>query len=314
MPLRAVPDVLAWIGRQGTRAVALSIFLGLALPPLAAFLKPAVTALVFLLLALAFVRVESENLWGHLRRPGRLIAATAWIMVGIPVATGALCLASGVSRSDLFPGLMLQAVAPPVMATPAFVALLGLDVGLALALVIGCTVITPVTAPLLVYAFAGDTMTMPVAALALWLFALLAGAAVIAALVRKLGGPAWVVRREGQINGANVIVLCAFATSLMDGVSARIISDPLLMFGLFAITFALVFALLPLTMLGFLTTGTSSAFVIAMSAAFRNMGLMLAATAGTASDITWIYFAIVQFPIYLMPHLLRPIARRIARR
>jgi BASS family bile acid:Na+ symporter len=49
---------LAWIGRQGTRAVALSVFAGLALPWLAAAAKPAFTPSLFVLLCLAFLRAH----------------------------------------------------------------------------------------------------------------------------------------------------------------------------------------------------------------------------------------------------------------
>jgi hypothetical protein len=29
-------------------------------------------------------------------------------------------------------------------------------------------------------------------------------------------------------------------------------------------------------------------------------------------DLAWFYFAMAQFPIYLLPHLLKPLAKRIA--
>jgi BASS family bile acid:Na+ symporter len=41
------------------------------------------------------------------------------------------------------------------------------------------------------------------------------------------------------------------------------------------------------------------------------MGLMLAATAGAVPDLTWLYFALAQFPIYLLPQLLKPLAQRL---
>jgi BASS family bile acid:Na+ symporter len=45
----------------------------------------------------------------------------------------------------------------------------------------------------------------------------------------------------------------------------------------------------------------------------RNLGLMLAATAGALPPATWLYFAMTQFPIHLAPYLLTPIARRLAK-
>jgi hypothetical protein len=43
------------------------------------------------------------------------------------------------------------------------------------------------------------------------------------------------------------------------------------------------------------------------------MGLMLAATSRDLPDLVWLYFAFCQFPIYLLPQLLKPLARRITR-
>ena len=41
------------------------------------------------------------------------------------------------------------------------------------------------------------------------------------------------------------------------------------------------------------------------AAGHRNVGLMAAAQSGSLPDLTWLYFALVQLPIYLMPLLLR---------
>ena len=43
----------------------------------------------------------------------------------------------------------------------------------------------------------------------------------------------------------------------------------------------------------------------------RDIGLMLAATGFAVPDVAWLYFALAQFPIYLLPHLLKPLARRL---
>ena len=46
LPVRA----LAWLGGQGTRAIAALVFIGIAVPPLGEWLKPFVTEAIFLLL------------------------------------------------------------------------------------------------------------------------------------------------------------------------------------------------------------------------------------------------------------------------
>jgi BASS family bile acid:Na+ symporter len=66
------------------------------------------------------------------------------------------------------------------------------------------------------------------------------------------------------------------------------------------------------TALVFARAGRQRALALALSAANRNMGLMLAATGGTLPPLTWLYMGLAQFPIYLMPQLLLPLARRLS--
>ena len=54
MPVRA----LAWLGRQGTRAIAVLLFLGILVPPIGDALKPFVAEAVFILLCISFMRTD----------------------------------------------------------------------------------------------------------------------------------------------------------------------------------------------------------------------------------------------------------------
>ena len=130
---------LAWLGRHGTNAVAISILLGIALPPLGALIRPFFPETVFLLLCLAFLRVDPGALRAQFARPWLLIAAAVWTMLIVPVLVGL-----GLNALDLFdrsPGLllalMLNVVAPPIFASPALAALMGLNAAVTLALLAG---------------------------------------------------------------------------------------------------------------------------------------------------------------------------------
>src|ERR1700694_5326464 len=76
--LSAPAAALACIGRQGPRALAAGVLSALALPALDALLRPFVTEAIFALLCVAFLRVDIATLRGHIRKPGLVIAATAW--------------------------------------------------------------------------------------------------------------------------------------------------------------------------------------------------------------------------------------------
>jgi len=304
---------LSWLGRQGTRAVAALVAIGIALPSIGAILKPYVTEAVFVLLCIAFLRLDAAAFKTCLRRPAIVLAATAWTSVAIPVLFGASCLAFGLNKQapDLFLGLMLQAVASPMMAAPALAALMGLDATLVLVALIASTALVPLTAPLFALVFVGRSLSIPPLILAIKLFVILAGAALVGLIVRRALGIAAIERHKERIDGLNILVLFVFVAAVMESVGARFLATPLLTTGLAALAFVVFSAVLLLTTLLFLSAGRARALALGFMASQRNMGLMLAATGGALPDLTWLYFALSQFPIYLSPQLLQPLARRI---
>ena len=314
MPVLSAPSAaLGWLGRQGSRAIAAVVFIAIAVPALDALIKPFVTETVFALLCLAFLRVDAAALSAHARRPGLVLAATAWTSLAVPTLFGAGCLLTHVdSRSPaLFLGLMLQAVASPMMASPAFAAVMGLDATLVLTTLVTSTALTPISAPLLAYAFIGPALTLSPTALGLKLLAILAGSLVVALIIRRFAGPAAIRRYSDQIDGLNILLVFVFVAAVMENVGRQFLAAPLAMIELTALAFAVTIALLGLTALVFAAAGRERAFVLGLMASQRNMGLMLAATGGALPDLTWLYFALAQFPVYLSPLLLGWLARRM---
>lgn len=313
MPLTALAAALTWLGRQGTRAVAASIFIGIMVPPLAALLKPIFAYALFVLLCLAFLRVDPVEVRAHFARPVIVGAAAAWMMLVTPLMIGLSLIALGIA--DRLPGLyiamILQAAAPPVISAPTLAALMGLDAALSLATLVVCTALTPLTAPIFAAIFVGPGMAISPVALGAKLLAMLAGAAIVAALVRRYGGKEWVARQSERIDGLSVVALFFFAVALMDGVLVALLAEPLKMFGLTVLSFALSLGLTALTAFVFARLGAGQALALGLAAGNRNMGLMLAAAGTAVPDLTWLYFAVAQFPIYLTPAMLKPLARRI---
>jgi BASS family bile acid:Na+ symporter len=304
---------LSWLGRQGTRAVAALVVIGVAFPSIGAILKPYVTEAVFLLLCLAFLRVDVTALKTYLRRPAIVLAATAWTSIAVPVLVGVSCLVTGLDKHapDLFLALMLQAVASPMMAAPALAALMGLDATLVLVTLVTSTALVPFTAPLFTLLFVGSSLSISPLMLAAKLLAILAGAALTAFVVRRVSGLAAIERQKEAINGLNVLILFVFVAAVMQSVGARFLTSPLTTTALAVLAFTVFSAVLFLTALLFLPAGRERALALGFMVSQRNMGLMLAGTGGALPDLTWLYFALSQFPIYLSPRLLQPLTRRI---
>jgi hypothetical protein len=310
LPVRA----LKWLGGQGTRAVAALVFIGIAVPPVGEWLKPFVTEAIFLLLCISFMRVDIGALREHLRRPGIVLAATAWTTLGVPLLSGVSCLATGVDAHspDLFLALMLQAVASPMMAAPALAALMGLDSTLVLVALVTSTALVPFTAPLFAYVFFGGALTLSPLGLGLKLLVILAGSLAVAGAIRRSVGVAAIIRHKAEIDGLNILVLFVFVAAVMGNVVGGFWADPVRTIELTLLAFAVFFALVGVTALIFRRLGRGRALALGLMVSQRNMGLMVAATDGILPGTTWLYFALSQFPIYLSPQLLKPLVTRLS--
>ncbi len=314
MNLIALPAAaLSLVGRKGTLVVAASLFVGLAVPALAAACKPFLGEAIVVMLALAFLRVDPVELRHHFTQPGLIAAATVWVMLVVPALLGLLFLAVGLDKAmpGLFFMLVLQMAAPGLMSSPALAALMGLDAALTLASLVVCSAITPLTASLFSHVFLGGTVISPYG-LGLKLTAIIAGSALAAAIIRRIAGRAWIEAQRERIDGLSVIAMFMFAVAAMDGVADHARADPLLVVKLTTLAFALALGLIAVTAFVFLRTGRARALAIGLIAGNRNIGLMLAATGFAVPDVAWLYFALAQFPIYLLPHLLKPLAKRLA--
>ena len=150
---------------------------------------------------------------------------------------------------------MLNVVAPPIFASPALAALMGLNAAVTLALLLACIAVTPFLAPALVALFVGPAVTFSPLALGLRLVLMLAGAACVGIAVRSFAGKAWVERQAERIDGLNVVVLFLFAVALMGDVAANTIARPLFVLGLLALSTAVTFGLSGLTALIFARAG-----------------------------------------------------------
>jgi BASS family bile acid:Na+ symporter len=312
LPLRG----LTWLGGQGTRAVAAIVFIALAVPPLGALLRPYVTEAILGLLCISFMRVDLAALYGHLRRPALVATATAWTTIGVPLIVGLIAQATGLTNRSpgLSLALMLQSMASPMMAAPALAALMGLDATLVLVTLVTATAVVPFTASLFASLFLGGMLSISPLALGAKLLGILAISLFAAAMIRWLFGADAIQRHKRPIDGFNIILLFIFASAIMGDVAHDFVADPLFTIGIAVLAFAVYFTLLAVTTLLFRRIGYERGLALGLIVSQRNLGLMLAATAGALPPTTWLYFALTQFPIHLAPYMLTPIARRLTAR
>jgi len=140
------------------------------------------------------------------------------------------------------------------------------------------------------------------------------GGAAVAALIRRFLGSAFLEREREKIDGLSVLCMLLFAIAAMDGVTKAALDNPRLVLFMLACAFAVSAAGLLSAWLVMRRLPGSERFMIGYGTGQRNMGLLVAALGAGVPPTTFLFFAIAQFPIYLLPWLLRGIAARIRRK
>jgi bile acid:Na+ symporter, BASS family len=312
--MRLIGDFLAAIGRRGTEGFALSIVMGLALPQLAAQARPLLPITIFCFTVVVFMRADFGVIRGLVARPLKLILGCLWLVLA-PALVIALALAL-LGRSNLDPGLVLGlailGAAPPIMSSPAVAIIYGFEPSLIIACVIVTTIISPVVAPFLVDLLAGAAVPLDRVVLTLRLLIFVGGGIVVAAILRRWLGRARIVEMKSQLDGFGVVMYFTFAIAAMDGVTTAAMDNPAQVATFLAVAFGLSLLGLVAAMWALRFTVPTDRFMLGYGTAQRNMGLLVAALGAGVPPTTFLFFALAQFPIYLMPWLLKPVARRLA--
>lgn len=303
---------LAWLGAHSSGALASLVFLGLAVPWLGENLKNFVDEAIVLLLFVAFLRLDLNAFKTQLRSPGWIIGATLWTMLLVPLFLIVLFKTFQVDShfDQLYPALVFQASASPLMAAPAFAAILGLDATLILITLVVSTALTPLLAP--IYAtLAGVELNISATTLGLKLLFILVGTAICGIAMQKYLGPAKLKQYKQELDGINVILLLVFVCAIIGNVRDPLLASPLKVLSLTLLSFAIFFALFAATYLVFKTWSKEKALSISLLVSNRNMGLLIAASGGALPELTWMYFAVAQLPIYFCPQIVKPLLKQL---
>jgi BASS family bile acid:Na+ symporter len=306
---------LAWLGRYGTQGFALSIFLGLALPQFSAAARPVLPVTIFCFTTVVFMRLDIGITLGLLRRPGKLILTCLWLIAGPVLLIGGALLIVGRDAIDpgILLGLAIMASAPPIMSSPAVAILYGFEPSLLIASVISTTVIAPLVAPVLVEFLAGAAVPLDRGALMLRLLLFIGGGMATAAILRTWLGIARIRAMKANLDGFGVLMYFIFAIAAMDGVTHAAMTNPGQVLFVLACVFGISAAGILLTWLVLRPWRASERFMLGYGTGQRNMGLLVAALGAGVPPSTFLFFALAQFPIYLLPWLLRGIAARVRR-
>jgi BASS family bile acid:Na+ symporter len=303
--------ILEWLGRQARWALPAGVFVGIVVPPLAGWLRPMVTAAVIGTLTAALVRLDWQRLGRTLSSPRLPALLVACLLVASPVVAW-LIWRTGWVPDTVGRILVLQLAAPPIGSAAAFALIVGIDGVLTMIVTVAATLLLPLTLTAVVAVLLADSgVAVDLGSFFVRVLVVVVTPFVLAWALRAGFGPARLARNDGLLAGLNVVALVVFAVAVMDGVTARLLSDPAQIAGLLVL--ACVVAVLghAAGVLLFGRKGRDTALAAALVSGNRNLGLMLAVTGGTAGAAFDLYVGIAQIPMYFVPLLLTPLARRL---
>ncbi|MEO3472622.1 hypothetical protein AAFN86_12195 [Roseomonas sp. CAU 1739] len=301
---------LEWSARRGGALLAVGIFAGLFIPPLAAAFRDVVTITVAGLMTLVLLRVDPAQVVAYLRRPVLVAALTFWLLLAMPVLTYAVAMAAGLD-GPLGAALVISATGCAATSSPAFARMVGLDGEISLVVAVVTTLLVPFTAPPLALGLMGIDLAISLTGLMMRL-ALVVGLPLLISIAIRQAVAASTLKRVGPaVDGAVVWLVVLYGFGVMDGMLARLIAEPSWVLGDLALAFAGNFGMNAVTALAFFAAGKRLALAGGLLAGNRNMALYLAVLPAATDDRILLFFALCQFPLFLSPFLLRPVYARL---
>ncbi|MGI9373542.1 MAG: hypothetical protein ACR2OJ_13705 [Hyphomicrobiales bacterium] len=294
----------------------ISLGLGLLLPDLAAFMRPAILPTVFFMLSVLMTRINLDEALLQIRSPIVPLIGLIWTVVAVPIIFALVLwlLAEGFNitfSAGLVLAFMLWASSPPIFSSAPLSYIMRLDGTLSVGFLMAAIALHPIVTPLFVALFTDGAVSVPPIELAIRLTMLIGGAAAVAFVVRKIIGKQRLNEYGSAMDGLNVIALIVFAIAIMDGIGARLLENPVLAASLIAFAFGAGAILHVITSALFWRYGKRRALTIGLSTHARNIAMAVGAMGAAVPPDTWLFFAMIQFPIYILPAILHPVYNRI---
>jgi len=298
------------LGRYATQLMAGTVFAALLVPDLAHLAKPLLAPSVWGLLFVAMVRLDWPSVLHHLRRYPLVLVVLIWLLAISPMLMWGLLLFTALPPG-LVAALVLMAASAPLMSTPAVSLMIGLDGALALVVMVAATFIVPFTVPFLALELLGLEIEIGALGMMIRLVAMVGTAFITAMVVRRVLGMDKIQGWWTGFDGILVILMAIFVLSIMDGITALLLAEPVRVLLVVGLGFVANGGLQVIGALVFRKLLKRDRYTLGFVSGNRNMGLIFAVLPASVDPDIFLYFAMAQFPIYVLPALLRPLYGRL---
>ena len=300
---------LSWSGREGSVLLAVGIFGGALIPPLAAAFRDFITPNVLAMMTLVLLRVDLPGTVAHLKRPVGVAVIVVFQLLVSPVVA-ALIVAPLPLDQGIADGVVLFAAGCAATSSPAFARMVGLDPELALIVSLITTALVPLTAPPMALWLMGIDLTISAGAFMTRLLVVVGFPALLSLALRYAIGPARLLRWGDAVDGVLVWLVVFYGFGVMDGLGDRVQADPAWVVTAILAAFIVDYGLNLLTTLALQPLGARVAATAGLMSGNRNMALFLAVLPAATDPRIALFFGLCQFPLFLSPFLLRPVYRR----
>lgn len=295
--------LLGRIAGYGRIVLVLGLAAGLALPELAAALRPWLPELVALLLFLTAYRVGPRQALGALSGLRRVLGFVVLLQVAAPLLALALYPVLAGFSLPLALGIVLMLSAPSVTGAPNFAIMVGRDPAPAMRVLVLGTALFPLTALPVMWALpmlGPEALSASARLIAVILGAVGAGFAARAILQPRLNDAA-----RGALDGLAALALAVIVVGLMSAVGPLLRADPVRLLLCVGILCALNFGL-QLLFLGIgRWRGWPEAVPVSIIAGNRNIALYLVALPEEVTGPLLLFIGCYQVPMYLTPLVLK---------
>ncbi len=298
--------VLQMLARHGRLCLVAGLLAGLALPDLAAALRPWVREMVALLLVLTATRIGAAAALGSFSDIRATTALFLSLQVALPLAALALFGALNWLSAPFALAVALMLAAPSVTGAPNFAIMLGLDPAPSMRLLVLGTALFPLTAlPVLMAVGGTDAMAQ-----AITLMAAILGAVSFGFLLRRLWPRPFTTDHARALDGLSALTLGIVVIGLMSAIGPALRADPLHLVGWLVGVMAVNFTLQIAAALILRRLGYPAWAPVSMIAGNRNIALFLLVLPPDIAAPLMIFIGCYQIPMYLTPILLAPLYRR----
>ncbi|GGH34837.1 hypothetical protein SAMN05444007_1084 [Cribrihabitans marinus] len=296
---------LVFLARHGKLILIAGLVAGIALPGVAATLRPWIPEMVALLLFLTAFRIGPSDTIETLDAVARTTRAVLILQLVLPLGFLGLLYLLGQPLSPLSLAVALMLSAPSVTGSANFSILLGHDPAPALRLLILGTALLPLTCIPIFWLMPQFGALGAVLEAAGRLLAVILAAAVLGFALRHWGFRSLGDRGRRATDGLTVIALAVIVVGLMSAVRPTFDRDPALLAFWMAAAFAANFGMQIATFLVLRARGRRAAVPTSIVAGNRNFALFFVALPPESTDALLVFLGCYQVPMYLTPTLLR---------